>query len=212
MSGLASLRNSQFASSYAMKNASRMWPSLLAPAGSSRKTSWKRLKFGRSGTSFISDLHARLERARAAAGRPAIEPLVDLARQVGQRLDQQRRVAARVVDVGLQQHAVARRLVDLDVEPLRQQPLELRAVEAGAAADERQPRRVERELVVVPRVEQLLPRGVRPAVVVDARRAELRAAPFPRAWRCGSSCEISGCPFTSRRMRNAISAARIVSS
>ena len=53
------------------------------------------------------------------------EPLLDLARDGAERLDQQGGVAARVVDVGLHEHAAARRLVDLDVEPLREHPLEL---------------------------------------------------------------------------------------
>src|SRR5688572_24525601 len=87
---------------------------------------------------------------RACGLAALIELALDLPRDVGQRLQQQRGVAARVVDVRLQQDAVARRLVHLDVEAVRQQCLELRPVEAGPPADERQPGRVERELVLIP--------------------------------------------------------------
>ena len=120
-------------------------------------------------------LHQRSPAPRTAAcGLAALSELrLNLPREVGQRLQQQRRVAARVVDVGLQQDAVARRLVHLDVESVRQQGLELGAVEAGPPADERQPRRVECELVAVPRVEEILPGGERAAVIGDARRPEL---------------------------------------
>ena len=89
--------------------------------------------------------------------------------------------------------------------------LELGAVEAGGAADQRQPCRIEGELVGVPRVEELLPGRVRRAVVLDARCAELGGT-MSSGVRDAEVPEISGCPLHLARMRNAISAARIVSS
>ena len=104
-------------------------------AASSRNASWKRLKFGqvRHVDREGPDARAkRLPRRAAVTGKA----LVDLAGEVRQRLDEMRRVAARVVDVDLDEDAVARRLVDLDVEALGEQTLELRAVEAGLAAQQ----------------------------------------------------------------------------
>ncbi|MCY1369278.1 hypothetical protein D9M69_563080 [compost metagenome] len=64
-----------------------------------------------------------------------------------------RYIAAGIVDVGLQQNAIARRLVQLDVILIRQQTLELRAVESGSSANQRHPRRIEIELVVLHRLD-----------------------------------------------------------
>src|ERR671912_2102382 len=72
----------------------------------------------------------RLPRRAAVAGKA----VVDLAGEVRQRLDEVRRVAPSVVDVDLDEDAVARRLVDLDVETLGEEALERGAVEAGLAA------------------------------------------------------------------------------
>ena len=84
-------------------------------------------------------------------------------------------VAAGVVDVRLQQHRVARRLVDLDVVAVGQQPLELRAVEAGGAADQRHARRIEVELVLAHRLRRRRPRSMLGLEIVDeAGLAELR--------------------------------------
>ena len=57
-----------------------------------------------------------------------------------------RDVAAGVVDVGLDQHGIARGLVDLDSVASSQKALELGAIEGGGAAYQRQPRRIEAEL------------------------------------------------------------------
>ena len=84
------------------------------------------------------------------------------------------RIAARVVDVDLDKDAVARRLVDLDVVFLGEQALELGAVEAGRAAHERHPGRIEEELVPVQRLDRIAPVGVRRAVILETRGAKLR--------------------------------------
>ena len=62
------------------------------------------------------------------------EALVDLAGDRHQHADQVCHVAARIVDVGLQQDGVSRRLVELDVVAFRKKTFELRAVEAGGPA------------------------------------------------------------------------------
>ena len=69
-------------------------------------------------------LHPRLE-GRASSSPPSASRFSIVARDVGQRLDQVREVAARVVDVDLDEHAVARGLVDLDVVLAGEQRLEL---------------------------------------------------------------------------------------
>ena len=108
------------------------------PVGSSRKPSWKWLKFGRSGTSSIRTSPAP-RTPRAPRRRRSRDAALDLlARSRRSTLIRLRDVAARVVDVGLQQHAVARGLVELDLVLGGEQVLELRAVEAGGAADQRQ--------------------------------------------------------------------------
>ncbi len=76
------------------------------------------------------------------------EALVDLVGDRHQHADQVRHVAARIVDVGLQQDGVARRLVELDVVAFGKKPLELRAVEAGGPAHQGHARRIEAKLVV----------------------------------------------------------------
>ena len=99
-------------------------------------------------------LHPRRKAARsvpAALG----EPLVDRPRHVGEGLDQVREVAPRVVDVDLDEHAVARGLVDLDVVLAGEQRLELGAVVPRGAAEQRDPGRIEVELVVVQRADRV---------------------------------------------------------
>ena len=92
-------------------------------------------------------LHPRRE--RSALGLAALgQPRLDLHRDLEQHLDQHRDVAAGVVDVALQQHAVARGLVELDVVVRSQQILERGAVVAGGAAHQRHARRVEDEFVL----------------------------------------------------------------
>ena len=86
---------------------------VVLPA-SARNASWKRLKFGRSGTSVIRHL-TRASNVLRTFGAALRQALLDLAADLDQHADQVRDVAARVVDVGLQQHAVARGLVELDV-------------------------------------------------------------------------------------------------
>jgi hypothetical protein len=93
-------------------------------------------------------LHARFERL-ARVGAALLQATIDLACNLGQHPDQMRDVAARVVDVGLQQHRVARGLVDLDAVLVCEDALELRAVEAGSAADQRHTGRIEAELIVL---------------------------------------------------------------
>ena len=93
-------------------------------------------------------LDPRLERL-ADVGAALGEAPVDLAADLHQHADQMRDVAARIVDVGLQQDGVARGLVDLDVVAVGQHSLELRAVEAGGAADQRHAGRIEAELVLL---------------------------------------------------------------
>ena len=170
-----------------------MCPSLLAPLASSRNDVVEAAEVREVGHVRHERLHARVE--RGTLRRPALrQPLVDLARQIGQRLDQQRRVAAGVVDVGLQQHAVARRLVDLDVEPLGEQPLELRCRRSRRAPHtQRQPGRIERELVVVPGVEQLLPGGVRLRRSPRCPTPGRPRAPFRPGVAMWKYFEISGC-------------------
>ena len=68
----------------------------------------------------------------------------------------------------LQQHAVARGLVELDVVLAGQQPLELGAVEAGGAADQRHARRVEVELVLPHRPDHVAPADAGGEVVLEA--------------------------------------------
>ena len=94
----------------------------------------------------------------AAALRQA---LVDLAADLHQHADQVGDVAARVVDVGLQQNGISRGLVELDVVALCQQSLELRAVEAGGAANQRHARRIEAELVLSHAATRHRPVGLR---------------------------------------------------
>ncbi len=73
-------------------------------------------------------LHARLER-RLRALAAILQPRLDLVADLDQHADQMRHVAARVVDVGLEQHRVARGLVDLDVVLVGEHSLELGAVD-----------------------------------------------------------------------------------
>ena len=182
-----------------------MSPSGVCLPASLRKASWKWLKFGRSGTSFIRHL-TRAAKACAAARRSG-QARLDLAADLEQHADQMRDVAARVVDVGLQQHRVARGLVDLDVVVVGQQPLELGAVEARGAADQRHAGRVEAELVLVHALRASRPRstpGARKSAKPLPRYSAGTISSAPSTWKY---FEISGCELTSRRISRAISIA-----
>ena len=102
------------------------------------------------------------------------QALVDLAADLHQHPDQMGDVAARVVDVGLQQDGVARRLVELDVVAARQQSLELRAVEAGGPAHQRHARGIEAELVLLQAAPCRRPIRLRIEVIGEAAFAILR--------------------------------------
>src|ERR1700722_8144274 len=74
-------------------------------------------------------------------------------------------IAAGVVDVGLNQHRIARGFVNLDSVAVGKDTLELSAVEGGPAADQSQARRIEEELVLLQALQYLSP--------VDARNQEI---------------------------------------
>ena len=103
---------------------------------------------------------------RLAAG---CEPALDPARDLDQHADELGDVAAGVVDVRLQEHAVARGLVELDVVLAREQALELGAVEPGGPADEGHARRVEIELVLAHGMDHVGPGGPGREVVLEPR-------------------------------------------
>src|SRR4029450_10771726 len=84
-----------------------------------------------------------------------------------------RRIGARIVDVDLKQNAVARGLVDLNIETVSEQPFELSAVETGFPAQDRQARRVERELIFVPGLDHIAPARMGRSVILQLRLAEL---------------------------------------
>ena len=77
-------------------------------------------------------------------------------------------VAAGIVDVGLDQHGIARGLVDLDSVAVGQDFLELRSVEACGAAHQREARWIETELVLLQAVQNLSPVDARGQVVSKA--------------------------------------------
>ena len=101
-------------------------------------------------------LHPRIE-CIDGIGAALAQIAIDLAADLDQHADQMGDVAAGVVDVGLDQHGIARGLVDLDAVTVGQDALELRAVEAGGAAHQRQARRIETELVFLQAVQDLSP-------------------------------------------------------
>ena len=142
---------------------------------------WKWVKFGRSGTSVIRlfTRAAKAVRFGAALSRAL------RCRDLDQHPDQVRDIAARVVDVGLEQHAVARGLVELDVV-FSPAGLELRAVEAGGAAHQCHARRVEVEFILLHALEavaQFVP-GAR--IIMEAGLAGIRAGIISSAPRYGN--------------------------
>ena len=84
--------------------------------------------------------------------------VLDLVGDLHESPDQLGHVAARVVDVRLQQHRVPRGLVQLDVVVVCQHLLELRPVEAGGAADQREAGGIEAELVIMHASDLVVPR------------------------------------------------------
>src|ERR1700722_6924619 len=66
-------------------------------------------------------------------------------------------IAAAVVDVGLNQHRIARGFVNLDSVAVGKDTLELSAVEAGSAADQSQAGRIKEELVLLQALQYLSP-------------------------------------------------------
>ncbi len=99
---------------------------------------------------------------------------IDLAADLGQHPDKMRDVAAGIVDVGLEQHGIARGLVELNAIAVGENALELRAVESGGATDQRHSRRVEAELVFPQAAQSHHPVGARRQVVNEATFAILR--------------------------------------
>ena len=135
-----------------------MSPSGVVRPASPRNTSWKWLKLGRSGTSVISDFTRAANADRSAS--PPSARRFSMPWQISTRhTDKMGDIAACIVDVRLQQHAVARRLVELDVILARQQALELRSVETRGAADQRHARGIEVELVLPHRLDRPWPRS-----------------------------------------------------
>src|SRR6185369_16009355 len=76
---------------------------------------------------------------------------------VRENLDQVGNVAAGVVDVRLEQNAVTRSLVQLNVELAREQSFERRAIETGRTTQQRDASRIQNELVTRPRVVDRFP-------------------------------------------------------
>ena len=137
-------------------------------------------------------LHPRVERRLARLRRHCLRRSSISLADLDQHADQMRDVAARVVDVRLQQHRVARRLVDLDVEAVGQQALELRAVETGGAAHQRHARRIEVELVLAHGFDDVGPGRAGLEVVDEAGLAELRRDHLVGAEHAGSTSRSAG--------------------
>ena len=82
---------------------------------------------------------------------------------------------------------------------LGEQALELRAVEAGGAAEQRHARRIEEELVLAQRAATAsAQRGARRDVVVEARTARNSAGIISSASSTRKYFEISGCSLIAR--------------
>ena len=97
--------------------------------------------------------------------------LVELGGDVDQHLDQESDRAARGADIGHEQHAVARRLVDLNAVPVHQLfAFERIAVITGTPDGQGDSRRVEDEFVVVPGGHHVA--QSRAQRLVDGRRPE----------------------------------------
>ncbi|MCY1440305.1 hypothetical protein D9M71_565730 [compost metagenome] len=76
-------------------------------------------------------------------------------------------VTASVVDVGLQQHAVARGLVQLNIVAVGQQVLERGAVKACMATDQRQAGRVQGDFIGVQGIDDGGPRSTLGQVILQ---------------------------------------------
>ena len=90
-------------------------------------------------------LHAGVKRRLLLA--ISRELALQFARYIRENLDQVGNVTAGVVNIGLEQDAVARRLVELDVELTCQQPLELGAIKPRGTAQQRDASGIQNELV-----------------------------------------------------------------
>ena len=86
-------------------------------------------------------------------------PLVQTSGDVREHLDQVRHVAAGVVDIDLEQDAVARCLVDLDVVRAGQQLLELGAIQTCGPTRHRHASGIQEELIRCDRPHRLVPPG-----------------------------------------------------
>ena len=118
-------------------------------------------------------LHPRLERL-LRIGAALRQAAVHFTGDLGQHPHEVRDVAARVVDVGLEQDRVAGSLVDLDVVLVRQDALELRTVESGHATHQGHAGRIEAELVVIQALQGGCPVRARRQIVCEAALPVLR--------------------------------------
>ena len=84
---------------------------------------------------------------------------------------------------------------------LGQHPLELRAVEAGGAAEQGEARRIEDELVLVPGIDGRLSRSLRRRGSPRIPDARYSAGTISSLVAMLKYFEISGCVFISRRSR-----------
>ena len=110
---------------------------------------------GKVGNVGDQALHAGVKRRLLLA--ITREPALQFARDIRENLDQVGDVTAGVVDVGLEQDAVARGLVELDVELTCQQSLELGAIKPGGTAQQSDAGGIQNELVGRPGVIDGLP-------------------------------------------------------
>ena len=108
-------------SSYATKKAVRMSPSFVCLPALPLKASWKRLKLGRS--HIVHETLGSRGKDLALAVAATFEPLLDFTADFDQNADEMGDVATGVVDVGLQQHRVARGLLTWILKRLASRPL-----------------------------------------------------------------------------------------
>jgi len=134
-----------------------MCPSAVALFGLSRKASWKALEVGEIRNVLDEGLDPRVERRLLAS--PPSASRRSIPRAISARALMMCATSLRVLLMLNWTSTLLRDvLVDLDVVLTREQPLELRAVVAGGAAEQRDPRGIEIELVVVG-----APRSCRPS-------------------------------------------------
>ena len=168
-------------------------PRCVAPAGSSRNASWKRLKFGRSGTSSMSDFDARRERGalrRRRRGAAARRSRRAISASTLTRCATSLRVLLMLVcSSTLLREVLLSWISYFDGE----QALELRAVEAGGAADQREPRRVQRRTRPAGATRSASAQvSPAPAVVGEARRRGTRPGSCRPASARGSTSRSAG--------------------